>query len=1626
MLANRAALILVHEVKVLTEVRDGGHSPVVVSLCAPVVRLSWRRPRPQLPELLQSSSVELRESEEWKSLLERWAADNDVQAVLADTSSMPLDKLSAALLASLQALVRLAGGWGQRPATRRPAYESTEVRRLRRCLALLYRLEDGLQRCPTTPGCQPWRWEQWLVKLRRAGLPMPEGSVPTLRAAVQAALHEGRLRLGRCLREMRTERQARWREAMPRLWRERPAVIYGWLRGESAAWGATPILDGAGHQCATVEAVDEAVRQFWVSSVLRRHAGVDGVARWSVLLQSEFGQHIPAVQWPQSAWTAGRVKRALASMREGAAPGQLGIPVAIWKSLPDVWLASLARLLQLVEAEGRWPAAWTQAYVTMIPKASGGSRPEDQRPITVLDLPYRVWAKAVVQEWKPVLQTAYLGDAALGFRAQSGTTHVAQLLQDLIVLQAQRGAELWLASFDIRKCYDMLPWWALFGIARRAGVQESTVRAFETFYHQLQRRFRYGQVDGAAWQAANGAAQGCPASPDLLNLLLEAFHCWARAEGLGVRVGPVVIPSVSYADDVVLVAQSQAETEVLATAYLRWCALLDLEVTKVQLWWSGRYVRRLRVEGLEAETQPFFRIVGVVLGTSENTVTAAQAGQRLPKAIATAQRLRALDVPAALAAHLWKTTVLPQALYGCEVRDLTNALLRPLTSLGKTLLAAKFPLKLNTWRAPEVLMGPPLGDSALRDPMWEMRTRQLCWLQLVATLPGLVGVVHREVACLGGAWEEPTAALRAALQAVGWRAVRNEACLRGEDWPQLTPEAAYPGDICMLPVDDFPLTNAVFTDGSVAAAGGAAAVQLDTDIVLQLHLPQPRSSTHCELVALALAMGLGTPQVVTDSLTSLELLSRWPLLSAARILRCADRVEVRRVLHLAAGLVRAPQLEKVKAHDEQALKMGHPKAVGNDRADHFAKQAASEAGVPELNLSLAEFEDPVLLLDGAGQIVRDVSRALHFVDWRGRGSLPHRARPMLDLLYPIGLGIDWGCSAGIFGRPTTVQTLFVHPVLPAVVKWMARVRAGCLAARERLFRRKMVGSAACPCCAFPTEDEEHILFGCSATGTADWLVLLCEVWVKAAAEAKVMVAAPEAWLQDHRWQLVAALIPSSISKEVDLAPADRARFCRRLHVQLALETAERLRRRQAMIVAAGGPDGVPDCGPALEGTDVSSWVGGLPRSCGLVTERQLSPRSLRDLEVQRRTDRLTADPQPSTSSSSSLAPALPSPLAPPVPLLGRQRARWLRQRLVQLLQEDTEICPVVAGSTAEALLALFERVTGEMFSDSPGAALTSRVRSLAKVMGNITREARLDPPLQSVERNMYRVWNRVPRVSMDLDRWRQEERRRDAAGPSVLRVRQAMAGVDAELAAWLRGHRYLVPTAVEQGEAGMALLLLWEVDHGRPFPAGVAGESAAATLASFSRRLRTRVAQDDELSAWLQVREMQFPLAPGLPASHQLRWSVRVRRPEPGEATGWYNDFVARWRAYLASLLPASQRAQPAAEVLEGRPRKRQRAVPPSPDAGQANMIVEVPAVVPVQQAPDGAAVRPAGRRQRVRARSPAVVPGPGTKRPRMDLRGWLQPRNMEETLPSTAMASSTGGTAVSSGHGRATAGDPT
>jgi len=301
-----------------------------------------------------------------------------------------------------------------------------------------------------------------------------------------------------------------------------------------------------------------------------------------------------------------------------------------------------------------------------------------------------------------------------------------------------------------------------------------------------------------------------------------------------------------------------------------------VRVSKVQAWTNLSGVHHLHVAGLDVVTSATFRMVGVVLGSNERLASNAHFDPHLQRALATTRRLRMLTVPASISALLWRTAVLPQALYGSEIRHITPQRLQPLSRAGQAAVSSQAPLQLNCWRASEIVAG-PLGRTAVRDPVLEVRQRQLRWALLIANCPSLVGLVHRHVAWSGLEWKEPSLALASALKSVRWSMRRNTSCRRSLSWPHLAPEPHFPGPISLQPVDSFAPDNTVYTDGSLILHGGAAAVQPATAISSTARLPAPRSSTHCELVALGLGLQLDPPPklLITDSLVSLHLLKGW-------------------------------------------------------------------------------------------------------------------------------------------------------------------------------------------------------------------------------------------------------------------------------------------------------------------------------------------------------------------------------------------------------------------------------------------------------------------------------------------------------------------------------------------------------------------------------------------------------------------------------------------------------------------------------------------------------------------------------------------------------------------------------
>ena len=266
------------------------------------------------------SAMELRASQDWQHVMERWAASPQVTGALSPEVDHTAQSLSTALVAALQQVVALAGGWVTRPPARRKAYDSAAIRKVRGRLQLLHRLESLTR--PLTGvllGCWPRDVVVLCDHLRQQGISLPLTTMVALRETVVQEVRSSKDEPNHLNNEMRRVRHYRWRDILPQLWHARPGVIHHWLQAPTAAWGCSPIVDDSGQQCTTVTAVDHAVRGYWVEQVLRQHAGVDEVALWRSFTQSEFSQFIPELQWAHSVWTGESVRSALSKLRDGAA-----------------------------------------------------------------------------------------------------------------------------------------------------------------------------------------------------------------------------------------------------------------------------------------------------------------------------------------------------------------------------------------------------------------------------------------------------------------------------------------------------------------------------------------------------------------------------------------------------------------------------------------------------------------------------------------------------------------------------------------------------------------------------------------------------------------------------------------------------------------------------------------------------------------------------------------------------------------------------------------------------------------------------------------------------------------------------------------------------------------------------------------------------------------------------------------------------------------------------------------------------------------------------------------------------------------------------------------------------------
>ena len=69
----------------------------------------------------------------------------------------------------------------------------------------------------------------------------------------------------------------------------------------------------------------------------------------------------------------------------------------------------------------------------------------------------------------------------------------------------------------------------------------------------------FGDIESKWYEQEFGIKQGCVASPTLFNVLMNELISDLNNSGVGIEIADILINSLSFADDIVLMADNEAD-----------------------------------------------------------------------------------------------------------------------------------------------------------------------------------------------------------------------------------------------------------------------------------------------------------------------------------------------------------------------------------------------------------------------------------------------------------------------------------------------------------------------------------------------------------------------------------------------------------------------------------------------------------------------------------------------------------------------------------------------------------------------------------------------------------------------------------------------------------------------------------------------------------------------------------------------------------------------------------------------------------------------------------------------------------------------------------------------------------
>jgi hypothetical protein len=255
------------------------------------------------------------------------------------------------------------------------------------------------------------------------------------------------------------------------------------------------------------------------------------------------------------------VERAIKMMKRNKSSGPDNIQIEMIKALEEFGIDTITDLCNEMHKTGYIPKDLKTSVFITLPKKPKAIDCTDYRTISLMSHVTKILLKIIKERIENRINNE-LDEEQFGFRKHSGTREAILSLRILTEKYIEVQKCIYVCFIDYKKAFDSVQHEKLVECIQEVNLDGKDIQLIRNLYWEQSATVRIGHRNTPEIEIQKGVRQGCVLSPCLFNIYTEVIFKHIKGKP-GVKINGRIINNLRYADDTVLMAESEQELQEL-------------------------------------------------------------------------------------------------------------------------------------------------------------------------------------------------------------------------------------------------------------------------------------------------------------------------------------------------------------------------------------------------------------------------------------------------------------------------------------------------------------------------------------------------------------------------------------------------------------------------------------------------------------------------------------------------------------------------------------------------------------------------------------------------------------------------------------------------------------------------------------------------------------------------------------------------------------------------------------------------------------------------------------------------------------------------------------------------------